>query len=275
MNHKVVLKLSSDNVLNLLKDKVTDSNGTIQFLTMLRLLNEAFAESNVPVEKRVYNAFYCLIFFRIWKYHCHVSSDMKMDSFVSNESYLAMELNAWNLLKLVIICRVIGAKFFQPQLAMSQTCEKCFSIVRTFTSTFSTVVNFSSLELIERLHKVQLQEEIINILKDDFVFRQNLVRLAKYRNAILEEMPNDLELERLINQAKSDALNSAKSLGIVIQGKEEFAVNFFSCVKDYLKIDSQPTLENLKMNQVGESASKFFEFQGIKFVNESTGNDKY
>jgi hypothetical protein len=238
---------------------------------MIRLLNEAFVEANIPVEKRIYNAFYCLIFYRTWRYHCRFSPDMKMENFVSNESYQALELNAWNLLKLVFICREIGPEYFQPQLGLSQTCEKCFSIIRSFTATFNTVVNFSALELLERVHKVQLQEEIINFLKEDFIFRQNLIRSAKFKDALLEEMPTDEKLEFVISLAKEDALNSAKMIGIIINGHEQAAANYFSCLKDYSTVQQHKSLKSEEGSSKINCSSGIFEYQGITFKNESTG----
>ena len=49
---------------------------------------------------------------------------------------------------------------YLPWLLGSQSCEKTFRLARSMTSTFSTMINFSMLGLLRRLHRLQIQSEL-------------------------------------------------------------------------------------------------------------------
>ena len=49
---------------------------------------------------------------------------------------------------------------YLPWLLSSQTCERTFRAARSMSSTFSTMINFSTLGLLKRLHKLQIQIEL-------------------------------------------------------------------------------------------------------------------
>ncbi len=95
------------------------------------------------------------------------------DNFISSNCYTCVELNAHALVKKIMINdyeETFSNNFFIPDLYGSQPCESTFRQVRSFTSTYSTVVNFNMLEIIHRMKKVQLQNDIINDSKDEIKF---------------------------------------------------------------------------------------------------------
>ena len=69
-----------------------------------------------------------------------------------------MELNAHSLIAFLIILRNSNqSTAFMQWLLGSQSCEKVFRTARSMTSTFSTVINFSILGLLRRLHRMEIQ----------------------------------------------------------------------------------------------------------------------
>ena len=73
---------------------------------------------------------------------------------------MCVELNAHTLITYVLTIRdyIQGdVNKFLPWMLGSQTCEKTFRIVRGMSSTFSTVLNFSVLGLLRRLHRLNIQ----------------------------------------------------------------------------------------------------------------------
>ena len=84
------------------------------------------------------------------------------NNFISQNVYLCIELNAHAIISLLILLRDShkndGA--FLPWLLGSQTCEKTFRLARSTTSTFSTIINFSMLGLMRRLHRLQIQSQL-------------------------------------------------------------------------------------------------------------------
>lgn len=93
---------------------------------------------------------------------------------MSGNSYTCIELNAHALVKQALVDDESfnenqmqnspyngRIKYFFSSLFDSQVCESVFRQVRSFTSTFCTVVNFTILDIMNRIRKIQLQHEII------------------------------------------------------------------------------------------------------------------
>ena len=53
-----------------------------------------------------------------------------------------------------------GSDYFLPWLLGSQPCESTFRAARSMTGTFSTIVNFSLLGFLQRLHRLQIQLQL-------------------------------------------------------------------------------------------------------------------
>ena len=72
------------------------------------------------------------------------------------------EINAHSLLALIIILRDIPLddKYFSPWLFGSQSCEKTFRSLRSMTGVFSTIINFSMLGFLHRIHKLSIKDKI-------------------------------------------------------------------------------------------------------------------
>ena len=71
-------------------------------------------------------------------------------------------MNAHSLLAIIFILRdeiTKNSECFMPWLMGSQSCERVFRSLRSMTGTFSTIVNFSFLGMLQRLHKLNIQEE--------------------------------------------------------------------------------------------------------------------
>ena len=73
------------------------------------------------------------------------------DNFLTSNCYMCIELNAHNLIKLVKNFQELPD--YQPEMFVladcsSQNCEKLFRSARSLSSTFSTVINFSTKDFI-------------------------------------------------------------------------------------------------------------------------------
>lgn len=78
--------------------------------------------------------------------------------FITPNAYLCVELNAHSLILLIISLRESkNDSCFLPWLLGSQSCEKAFRTVRSMSSVFSTMINFSTLGLLRRLHRMHIQ----------------------------------------------------------------------------------------------------------------------
>ena len=76
---------------------------------------------------------------------------------------MCLELNAHTIVFYVIVIRDQwngDCNYFVPWLLGLQTCEKTFRTVRSMSTVFSTVLNFSILGLLRRLHRIDIQLEL-------------------------------------------------------------------------------------------------------------------
>ena len=109
---------------------------------------------------------------------------------------------------------------FVPWMLGSQTCERTFRSLRSMTGTFSTAINFSMLGLLQRLHKLYIQEEIMSESKSNGI---TFPRQEKYSNSKKDgtstfiqhsfNMRND-DIFKIMKKAEERAKNSITELGM-------------------------------------------------------------
>lgn len=175
-------KACSEKTIRCLLDYVPGSEGTVIYLNAVRGVLTAFLDTTITSRERIYLIWYSVFFFRAWRSWLLNSEKLKTptqkkannyynlkDNFISSNCYTCIEINAHALVKLVLVEDEVSSeensedmnKFFFPNLYGSQPCESMFRQVRSFTSTFSTVVNCNMLDIIHRIKKIQLQNDII------------------------------------------------------------------------------------------------------------------
>jgi hypothetical protein len=106
---------------------------------------------------------------------------------------------------------------FVPWLWSSQPCEKLFRSTRSMTTTYSTVVNYSILDIIHRLNRIQVLQNITVDLQDKIHFpREKSSRLG---SSAINGNPNfenlsDHELDDVVGKSFREASALANSLGM-------------------------------------------------------------
>lgn len=111
----------------------------------------------------------------------------------------------------------IKKTWFLLILMSSQPCEEFFRKIRSFTSTYSTQVNFSMLEIIQRIKKIQLQGEIIQNNKENIKFPRLDPNL---KEASVCELPENENIFNEIEKARKDAITTLNSINITVQVKK-------------------------------------------------------
>lgn len=143
------------------------------------------------------------------------------ECFVSTNCYLCIELNAHSLVKqlLKLVDDLEESKFghymFVPDLQGSQPCEDLFRQARSFSSMYSNVVNFTMLEFINRVNKIQLQADIIK----NYSCEINFPRFEDNQNTGTEKLQSTLKLSKAeiiaqIEKARCDLTADITSLGV-------------------------------------------------------------
>lgn len=160
-NFEAVLRITSKNVLSLLAE-FPDSKATKAYLEVIWNIVASFLDKELKPLERIENAWFALFFVRYWRQWILSHKDYTLErNFISLNTYICIELNAHALLILLLVLRDnYKAECYYPWLLGSQPCERAFRAARSMSPTFSTMINFTVLGLIRRLHKLQIEVDL-------------------------------------------------------------------------------------------------------------------
>ena len=128
---------------------------------MIQCVVDAYLDKELHPLERINNVVFFLRCWRQWLI-LHPRFNLK-NNFITSNAYICVELNAHALISfLITIIKHFNSdhSLFLPWLLGSQSCEKTFRSARSMTGTFSTVINFSMLGLLRRLHRLQIQSNL-------------------------------------------------------------------------------------------------------------------
>jgi len=196
MNFRSAEKICATIVQEMLKH-VPQSQGTISFLETMNNILSSFLDKSLTVEDRIYRIWRSVYFLRIWRYSILKNKEYSLkDNFITTNAYSCIELNALSLILLVKKFRdstfCLRPYMFIPWHFSSQACEELFRTTRSMTSTFSTVVNFTMKDILQRLTRI----ELLNMIQND---------LHENHQSILQS-PNpshSVDLPNLLNPSQS------------------------------------------------------------------------
>lgn len=164
MNFEAVEKICKEKVLNLLQVHVEKSEGTGAYLKVMQYTLDSYLSKTLRATERIYKIWFAVLFVRIWRYWILQSEEYTLKSnFITSNAYLCMEFNAHALI--LAVSKFTSQKeehLFLPWLYSSQPCEKFFRAARSMTSTFSTVVNFSLLDILRRGDRLQFINDVVS-----------------------------------------------------------------------------------------------------------------
>ncbi|CAG9767012.1 unnamed protein product [Ceutorhynchus assimilis] len=221
MNFEAAKKLCSEAVINTLQ-KLPESEGTVQYLKLMQKIDKAFLDKSLKCSERLFNMWYTIFFLRAWR-HWLYNEKLSEKSFITSNTYTGIELNGHGLVILIEKIRDTPDQFL-PWLFSSQPCEKNFRQTRSMTSTYSTIVNFSMLDILRRLSRIQTLNEVVSDLGDSFSFpRENNARLGGVEDKKNYDLLELAEIEKIIIDAKENARVDANHLGIVVTD-EHFSI---------------------------------------------------
>ncbi|CAF4633583.1 unnamed protein product [Rotaria magnacalcarata] len=201
-NYNSYIKLISDDVINLLNNSIGIKSA------------------------------WCVVFFcRLWWSSLEKTSTLKSSKtsqtsnerknkinkyFVTRPAYISVEMNAHNLLYLVLLVKqghLPKQTLINLHLFNSQPCESLFRDARSLSSTFSTVVNFTVKDFIRRSQKLSILNQFrYNQLEKDLSFpihhkhkREHLLPSSHQLDEI-----DTLDVQQLISIAYDQALHLVK-----------------------------------------------------------------
>lgn len=230
-NFNAVERICNAKVIELLRRKVPGSHGTIKFLEIMQYVIDSYMDKKLLPLQRVYKIWYATFILRLWRAFTVSKKGLTLkNNSLSTNCFVCVELNAHSLVKYLLQLKKINMPhLFTPHLLGSQPCEALFRQVRSFTTTYSTVANCSVKEILERISKIQLQNDITSSINNVYSFP----RLeCKNEKTEIHDLPSIKEIQTEIEKAKCDATNDAINLGLI--GDLEAKKFDFSCrIKPY------------------------------------------
>ena len=164
INHKD--KQNFDSVLHIMHSAhllgtIPEAKGTFVYVEIMASTVDSYLDKSLSPLERVEKAWYANFFVRYWRQWILLSEKYTLKhNFLTNNAYLCIELNAHALLTFLMNARDNVSKediVFLPWLLGSQSCEKTFRSARSMSTVFSSVLNFSILGLLRRLHRLNIQ----------------------------------------------------------------------------------------------------------------------
>lgn len=122
--------------------------------------------------QRIRKIWFPLFLVRIWRNFIVLSKQYSLkNNFLTTNCYSCLEINAHSLISIILHLRETNhPELFLPYSLHSQGCESTFRLLRSMSSTFSTVTNCTLNEAITRIGKIQLQYEIMHRTSTHFVY---------------------------------------------------------------------------------------------------------
>lgn len=211
-NYSSLEKVMNDRVLKAMGKHVPDSEGTIMYLTLCKLITSSFLSTNVKPIERIYNIWYAVYFLRCWWKWIKANKDYSLDdNFISNNAYTCVEINAQGLIEIIIKLRSKGQdNLFLPHLYASQPREHIFRMMRSMGTINYTKINFTLNELLHMIARVGIMNKTICNHNDiDFP------RISKDKPPELDyKLPSDCEIQKAMVDAQKNALEKVAQFGI-------------------------------------------------------------
>lgn len=222
MNHRAAQKLCDEKVTTSMREAVPESEATATYLDMMRDVSSAFMEPSLLPLDRIKTMWEWIFFLRHWRTWIQSNPDYTLGhNFISQNSYICLELNAHALINLIRKLRDSeDPHLFLIWLVSSQACEKFFGSARTMTSVLCTVLVFSILELIHRIRRIDFIAESKHNLQDviDFKSQKKSYQKSTGQPAIVTSLPEDYEIEVAVKEASELAFKRCVALGIANRG---------------------------------------------------------
>lgn len=214
MNFRSVLSIISDHVLNCLS-KEKNMQGTLKFLQIMQYVLDSFMDKGLQFTERIYKLWYAVFFLRQWRYWIKKSNEYTLtDNFITLNAYTCIELNAHNLLILTLnYIENNSLDELYPWHLGSQNCEEWFRAARSLTSTFSTIVNFTSEEFTYKSKRIEFIYEATHSLSEEYIFPRSQKKNISVNS---QKHIKKQDIFDAIEKAKQNSINEIKALGMKV-----------------------------------------------------------
>lgn len=251
MNFDAAVKIINPEILPML-DEIPDTLATKIYLQIMKLVHDSYLSEIISPSDRVYSIWKATFMLRLWRKSLYENTRSVSKNFISSNCYSCIELNAHAMVTCINYFRDQNIpRLFLPWLFSSQCCESFFRTARYMTNTCNTVVNFSILELLYRVNRINLLSQIPVILKGKYVFpredKNNKVSNLVTENLYNLDLPNEKQIQDIITRAWQDAVKKMNCIKLNIQVNENFPMAPHEKLSE-IKIDDEEDDLSLAQN---------------------------
>ena len=225
-NFDAVLHITSDSVMALLA-QITDAKGTTAYLSVIKCVVDSYLDKSLDPLTRLEKAWFAVFFLHYW--HCWLLQSPNYtfgSNFITLNAYVCIELNAHALITFLMTIRESNCESFLPWMLGSQSCEKVFRSARSMTSIFSTVLNFSMLGLLRRLHRLHAQSCLESESAETGIkyprAEAHKLKDGHKKQEHRFELPSNEDIAKTVEKARKEAQKIVETLGMekLIQEKK-------------------------------------------------------
>lgn len=222
MNVDSAKKICTEAVQQLLP---TEASGTKLYLKVMRDCLMVFEENSFTIEQRVLILSRVIYVLRIWKKSIE-EKNLSLNEFISIPCYQCIELNFHTFISFIMYCRENSVEYLLQYLfhMSSQECEYFFRTLRSISTALWTAVNFSPLDIIykvRRLNAGRLADMSLNKIEGFVVPRKREVKLHVH-----SVVPSDDEILKIFEQARIEAFEICSHVGIKLLNNTQTYLNF-------------------------------------------------
>lgn len=220
-NYESVKKIMHPNVRTALAQHVIDSEATIEYLQICSEISSSLYDEGLSPLERVFRLWRSTFFLRACRFHIIKTDNLTLENnFITWNAYSCIENNAQNLIIIIRKFRDNGlTEMFLPTLFNSQPCEENFRKMRSMGSMNYTRINFTMLELIHLVGRVELMNDIMffKLADSDVYFPRNP---TTRKSKIKFELPTDDEIRTTVSTALNTAVLDATKFGMSVTSEE-------------------------------------------------------
>lgn len=224
-NFDSVLRICHPRVFAALKKYVKGSNGTVKYLEIVKNFLDAYIDDSLSPLGRISKLWHSIFVVRMWRIYVlnHNSHTLK-NNFMTSHTYRCLELNAHSMVLILLHHRENNeSKLFKPWLYSSQPCESFYRQIRAFSPCNSNMTNCTVKETIDRIHKIQLQNEISTDDSTSFMFHQK--KSSQLTSTSSFELPTEQEIFDTINKVKMQAIEDSIILGLIDEEERNISLD--------------------------------------------------
>ncbi|CAF2995851.1 unnamed protein product [Rotaria sp. Silwood2] len=158
-NYSSCLKITSDDVLNLLNE--TETKATFVYLYLLKLIILAYVKKDTDILARLYYG-WIVVFASSLRIKQDLSQIEKDNCFITKAAWISSEINIHCLTSIIILVSSGKLPWYalNVYLFSSQSCEAAFPSARSLSGSFSSITNFSVFEFMNKIEKISILNKI-------------------------------------------------------------------------------------------------------------------